>query len=326
MKTKAPNFVSRWAGTVKSFNNTGVLLIMLLFIVIVVIVAGPAKFFNPGNLTSMIRSVSVVGIMACAFTLVMVTGNIDLSLGWMVGLGACICAANSAHTVTAILMPILVCGICGAFNGLLVGHLKLNAFITTLGTMYIFQGIAYLYADAQQKTMIGTNGSPVLKFLGQGSLLGIPVPVWLFFLFALIFGFILSRTGFGTRVYAVGANSVVSRFSGISSGSVIFTTYLLGGLVAGLASVIFFSKVMATQVYSGQGLEFSVLSGIVLGGTSVTGGKGNVVGTVLGVVFVGILLNGFTLMGLSANVQYVAQGLILLIAIRADAMQSRGLR
>jgi len=174
--------------------------------------------------------------------------------------------------------------------------------------------------------MVGTNGSSVLKFLGQGDILGIPVPVWIFFLMAVIFGFVLSRTGFGTRVYAVGSNAVVSRFSGISSGKVIFISYLLGGLATGVASVILFSKVMSTQVYSGAGLEFSVLSGIVLGGTSVTGGKGSVPGTVLGVIFVGILLNGFTLMGLSANVQYIAQGLILLIAIRADVMRSRGMK
>jgi ribose/xylose/arabinose/galactoside ABC-type transport system permease subunit len=326
MKTETSGAVKRQFTSMKSLNNIGVLLIMLVFIVIVVIVAGPSKFFNPDNLTSMIRSVSVIGIMACAVTLVMVTGNIDLSLGWMIGLGACICAANSANTTLAILLPILVCGVCGAFNGLLVGKLKLNAFITTLGTMYIFQGIAYLYANAQTTTMVGSGGSTVLKFLGQGNLLGIPVPVWIFFLMAVIFGFVLARTSFGTRVYAVGSSAIVSRFSGISSGNVVFLAYLLGGLVTGVASVILFSKVMATQVYSGAGLEFSVLSGIVLGGTSVTGGKGSVAGTVLGVIFVGILLNGFTLMGLSANVQYVAQGLILLIAIRADVMRSGGLK
>lgn len=325
MKTKQKGtFISK-VKSLQAVNNIGVILIMLLFIAVVVSIAGPGKFFNPDNLTSMIRSVSVIGIMACAVTLVMVTGNIDLSLGWMIGLGACICAANSQNTVLAILLPILVCGICGAFNGILVGHLKLNAFITTLGTMYIFQGIAYLYTDAQEKTMVGTGGSDILKFLGQGTFIGIPVPVWIFFLMAVIFGFVLARTSFGTRVYAVGSNSIVSRFSGISSGGIVFAAYLLGGLVTGLASVILFSKVMSTQVYSGAGLEFSVLSGIVLGGTSVTGGKGSVAGTVLGVIFVGILLNGFTLMGLSANVQYIAQGLILLIAIRADVMRRGGL-
>ncbi len=307
-------------------NNAGVLLIMLLFVIVTVIVAGPGKFFNPDNLTSLIRSVSVIGIMAVAITLVMVTGNIDLSLGWMIGLGACICASHSADTFQAILLPIVVCGICGAINGFLVGGLKLNAFITTLGTMYIFQGVAYLYADAQESTMVGAESGEVLKFLGQGYILEIPVPVWMFIAMAIIFGFILARTGFGTKVYAVGSNAIVSRFSGISAGRIIFTTYLLGGLVTGLASVILFSKVMSTQVYSGQGLEFSVLSGIVLGGTSVTGGKGSVAGTVLGVIFVGILINGFTLMGLDANAQYVAQGIILLIAIRADVVRSRRLK
>lgn len=308
---------------VKGIDNGGILLIMLAFVIVVVIMAGPSKFFNVTNITSLIRSEAVVGIMAVAVTLVMVTANIDLSVGWMVGLCGCICAANSGNAAVAILLPILVGGLCGALNGILIGGLKLNAFITTLGTMYVFEGIAYLYAKGKSLSG-GSHGSAVLKTLGQGSFLKIPMPVWILIIVAIVFWFLLRKTTFGARIYTVGANPIAARFSGISPGKTVFISYLLTGLATGLAGVVLFSKVMSIQVYSGSGLEFDVLTGVVLGGTSVTGGKGNIPGTVLGIIFVGILANGFTLLGLSSDVQYIAQGIILLIAVGTDIMKERG--
>lgn len=309
-------------GKIKQTENIGVFLIMLVFIVIVMIFAGP-KFLSIDNITNLLRSVSVTGIMAVVVTMVMITGNIDLSLGWMIGLAACITGVNSDNVFVAIALSLLACGACGALNGILVGGLKLNAFITTLGTMYVFKGITMLYSNSRLLT--AANQSASLKFLGQGQLLGIPVPVWIFLAVALISWFLLKRTTFGARIYAVGSNAVSSRFSGVSSGKTIFLTYLLGGLATGLAGAVFYAKVMSTQPYSGAGLEFDVLTAIVLGGTSVTGGKGNIPGTVLGVIFVGVLSNGFNLMGIPSNIQYVAQGLILLVAIRADVMRAGGL-
>jgi ribose transport system permease protein len=308
---------------IKGIDNAGIMAIMLVFIIVVVFLAGPSKFFNVTNITSLIRSEAVVGIIAVAVTFVMITANIDLSVGWMVGLCACVCGANSDNAAVAILLPIIVGGLCGALNGLLVGGLKLNAFITTLGTMYVFEGIAYLYAKGKSLSG-GSGGSAFLKGIGQGSFIGIPMPIWILAVLAVIFWFVLRKTTFGARVYTVGANPIAARFSGISPGKIVFMTYTLTGLATGLAGVVLFSKVMSTQVYSGAGLEFDVLTGVVLGGTSVTGGKGNIPGTILGVIFVGILANGFTLLGLSSNVQYVAQGIILLIAVGTDVIKERG--
>lgn len=306
----------------KAAETGGLALILCAFILLVVCVSGP-KFFQPSNLLNLMRSVSVTGIMACAITLVMISGNIDLSLGWLIGLCACITGVYSGHTAAAVLLPILVGAAGGAVNGVLVGGLKLNAFIATLGTMYAYKGAAMLYANNR---LLTAADNPSLKFMGQGYSLGIPVPVWLLAAAALVFWFLLNRTVFGTQIYAVGSNRVSAKFSGISSEKVIILSYMLGGIATGLAGVVFFAQVMSTQAYSGAGLEFDVLTAVVLGGTSVTGGKGTILGTVLGIIFVGVLSNGFTMMGIPATLQYIAQGIILVIAIRADIVKARRLK
>ncbi len=308
---------------ITSKDNLGVIAMMIVFIIIVVSFSG-SKFFTGKNITNLLRSVSVVGIMSCAVTLVMVSGNIDLSLGWMIGFCAVIAGQHSANFGEALFFAVLAGLGCGAVNGILVGGLKLNAFIGTLGTMYVFKGVTTLYSDGQFVT--GLEPSSVLAFVGQGQVLGIPTPILIFVLFALVFWFLLKRTTFGARVYAVGANSVAARASGIRTGLIVMAVYMLAGLSTGVAGTVLYAKVMSVQPYSGVGLEFDVLTAVVLGGTSVTGGKGNVIGTILGVIFVGILSNGFTLMGLGSNATYITQGIILLVAMWADVKSSGGLK
>jgi ribose/xylose/arabinose/galactoside ABC-type transport system permease subunit len=300
-------------------ENLGVILIMVVFIIVVLVFSG-SKFFIPTNLLNLLRSVSVTGIIASGLTLVMVAGNIDLSVGWLIGFAACITGVHSDNALSAILLVILACALCGALIGILIGVIKLNPFITTLGTMYVFKGITMMYSDGQLIT--ASNPSPFLKGIGTGNLLGIPVPILIFAAVAAVLIFILKKTAFGARIYAVGANPTAARFSGISPAKIVLSTYILGGIAAGIAGIVLYTKVMSTQPYSGVGLEFDALTAIVLGGTSVTGGKGSVQGTILGVVFVGILSNGFTLIGLGSTAQYIVQGLILIVAMRADVMKT----
>lgn len=308
---------------VSQIDNLGILIIMFAFVVIVLISSG-SSFFETTNLLNLFRSISVTGIMAAAVTLIMITGNIDLSLGWMIGFAACITGVHTGDVVQALGLSLLAGAACGALNGFLVGILKLNAFITTLGTTYVFRGITMMYSNGQLIT--ASTQSPALKWIGQGNVLGIPSSVIIFLIVAVIFWFLLRRTTFGSRVYAVGANPTASKFSGVSSAKIVMAVYILAGLATGLAGTLFYAKVMSVQPYSGVGLEFEVLTAVVLGGTSVAGGKGNVLGTLLGVIFVGILSNGFVLMGLGSNAQYITQGAILLVAMRTDVMRSGGLR
>ncbi|MDC7125830.1 MAG: ABC transporter permease [Spirochaetales bacterium] len=307
----------------KGKENFGVVAMMVVFIAIVVALSG-SSFFTTKNIANLLRSVSVMGIMSCAVTLIMVTGNIDLSLGWMIGFCAVITGQHSGNFGEAIFWAILAGIGCGAFNGFLVGILKLNAFIATLGTMYAFKGITTLYSDGRFVTKLAP--SEVLKFVGQGEIGGIPTPIIIFALFAIIFWFLLKKTEFGTKVYAVGANQRSAHFSGIRAWLIVLVVYTLAGLATGVAGTVLYAKVMSVQPYSGVGLEFDVLTAVVLGGTSVTGGKGNVLGTILGVIFVGILSNGFTLIGLGSNATYITQGIVLLIAMWADVKSSGGVR
>ncbi|MDR2355247.1 MAG: ABC transporter permease [Clostridiales Family XIII bacterium] len=302
-------------------ENIGVICIMLAFIIVVLVLSGP-RFFTSGNLINLFRSVSVTGIVASALTLVMIAGNIDLSVGWLVGLGACITGVYSDRAFLAIFFVLTACALCGTLNGILVGLIRLNPFITTLGTMYFFKGVTMMYSNGRQLTT--ENPSDVLKAIGAGNIAGIPIPIWIFATVAAVFAFILKKTVFGTRIYAVGANALAARFSGISAVKIVLSAYVLAGLAAGIAGIVLFTKVMSTQPYSGVGLEFDALTAIVLGGVSISGGKGNVIGTILGVLFVGILANGFTLIGLGSNAQYIVQGIILLIAMRADILKSEG--
>lgn len=321
MSTKTENKGSSLLKKVTSSEYFGVMAIMVVFIIIVIATTGN-KFFQVDNLTNLLRAAAVTGVMAAAVTLVMITGNIDLSLGWMIGFAACITGVHSHSFAEALLLAVAAGAACGALNGFLVGVLELNSFITTLGTMYVFKGITMLYADGQLLT--AAVFSKTLQFVGQGYVLGVPMPVWIFLIVTVIFGLLLKRTTFGTQIYAVGANPISARFSGINSKRVILLAYILAGIATAVAGVIFYAKVMSTQPYSGAGLEFDVLTAIVLGGTSVTGGKGNVFGTLLGVIFVQILSNGFILMGLGSNAQYITQGIILLVAMRADVAKSGG--
>jgi ribose transport system permease protein len=304
--------------SIVSIENIGMLLIIPVFIAIVLIVSGP-KFFVPANITNLLRSVSVTGVVSCALTLVMITGNIDLSVGWLIGFAACLTGVHSDNAMAALFLALILCTICGALNGLLVGVLKLNPFITTLGTMYMFKGVTMIYSNG--KHLVSPTPSAALKFIGQGYFLKIPFPVWLFAVITLIFLVLLKKSNFGNRIYAVGMNPIAAEFSGIPPAKIIMLTYILTGLASGIAGVVLYTKVMSTQPYSGVGFEFDALTAVVLGGTKVTGGKGNVLGTVVGVVFVGILANGFTLMGLGSNAQYIVQGLILLAAMSLDAIR-----
>jgi ribose transport system permease protein len=306
------------AARIRNIENLGVIVIMIAFIIFVIALSG-SKFFEPTNVTNILRSVSVTGIIATALTPVMIAGNIDLSVGWLVGFAACLTGVHSDSAPTAFLLAVGLSALCGALNGALVGLIKLNPFITTLGTMYLFKGITMMYSNGRQLTT--PNPSPALEYVGGGKLLGIPFPIWIFAMTAAVFFFMLKNTNFGTKIYAVGANALAARFSGISYAKTVMITYTLGGIAAGVAGVILYTKVMSTQPYSGVGQEFDALSAIVLGGTSVAGGKGGVPGTVLGIVFVGILANGFTLVGLGSNAQYIVQGLVLIVAMRADVMR-----
>lgn len=307
-------------------NGSGVLTILILYVVIVSLCAPHitgGRFLTADNLLKILRQVTVLGVIACAATVVMLTGNIDLSVGSILSLTACVSASAVQYgAVPAIFAALGIGALCGLVNGFLIGKLKLNAFITSLGMLSVYQAAALLYTG---NTYIVPQDNAAYKFIGQGYLFGfLPAPVVILAVVILIYHFVLKRTVYGARLYVIGANTACASFAGVNSGNHILAAYVLGGLTTGLAAVVMCSRVMSAQAMMGSGYEFDAVTAIVLGGTSILGGKGTIPGTLLGVIFLGVLSNGFVLMGIPTSYQWLIQGFILIIALRSDLVREKG--
>jgi ribose transport system permease protein len=250
-------------------------------------------------------------------TLVIITGGIDLSVGSLVALTGCVAmlALNATDSdVLGILAGIAVGGLAGAMNGSLVAFLRLPAFVVTLGGLTIFRGLALTITEGQP--IVRFEGA--YKWLGQGVLLGLPVPVWAMIVVVICIHFLLSRTTFGAHVYAVGGSETAARLSGVRVPLVKFMTYVIGGLLTGLAGMILMARLSSAQPASGEMFELDAIAAVVLGGTSLSGGRGMVWGTLIGALIIGILNNSLNLLGVSSFYQLVAKGLIILLAVFVD--------
>jgi len=297
-------------------NINGIIIALLVLIVIVSI--GSNKFLSTSNIMNILRQASTLGIMACGATFVMVGGNIDLSIGSILSLCALMsCKLTAQNSTMAILIPLAVGFACGAFNGLLVGKFRFNPFIATLGTLAVFQALAFFYSDGK---FLNATQNNFYKQIGQGFFYKVPIPVIILIAVFLIFLYLLGRTVFGRQVFAVGGNPECARFSGISYAKTTILTYALSGLCASISAIIFVSRQMAAQPQMGAGYEFDVITAIVLGGVALSGGKGTIWGAILGVLFIGILKNAFILLGIPLYYQYIVMGVILILAVGIDVI------
>jgi len=304
--------------------RTGILLIMTIgmliaqFIVSPTIVGSAPTLLN--YLAKLILSVVSFGLVVAPVAMVMIAGNLDLSVGSTITLTTIIStnlssqsyyAQNPGLAITvAIAAPLLVGLACGFFNGVLVGPMRLNSFITTLATLYFFQALAIAYHGGVYEK--GQVTDTVYAFTGRGSIGPVPFPLILLAAVFLIFGFLLHRTLFGRRVFAVGGNPTAARFSGIRFETVTLVTYALAGLTAGLAGLFLSSWTMSADMSVGKGKEFEVITAIILGGVSLTGGKGTMLGALFGVLFMGVLRMFYVQFSISPIYQFVAQGVILI--------------
>jgi ribose transport system permease protein len=288
--------------------------LLILFVIMALFVPG---FFTIHNLTNVARQVSINAIIASGMTLIIITAGIDLSVGSLVALTGCaaMIGLNAFdNSAVGIGLGLMVGALAGALNGSLVAFLRLPAFVVTLAGLTIFRGLAL--------TM--TNGQPMIRFegayqwLGQGILLGLPVPVWIMLLVVLLVHLLLTRTTFGAHVYAVGGNEIAARLSGVRVEAVKFAVYVIGGLLTGLAGMILMARLSSAQPASGEMFELDAIAAVVLGGTSLSGGRGVVWGTLVGALIIGILNNSLNLLGVSSFYQLVAKGLIILLAVFVD--------
>ena len=280
------------------------------------------RFLTTSNLINVARQVSINAIVAAGMTFVIITGGIDLSVGSTIALAGCaaLLVAGPLGDVVGMTAGILVAAGVGFLNGALVAWGRVPPFITTLATMTVVRGAA----------LVLTNGEPIVKtegpylWLGQASVGPIPVPILL--MVATLFGahWFLSRTRWGTYVYAVGGNAEAARLSGISLAGIQILVYVLGGALAGLAGLVLAARLSSAQPNTGVGFELDAIAAVVLGGTSLMGGEGTIWGTTVGAFIIGILNNGFNLMNVSPFYQLIAKGAVIVLAVLVDQLLKAG--
>lgn len=282
------------------------------------------KFATVTNFFNIVRQITINLYLACGMTFVILLGGIDLSVGSVIAVTGCV----SAGMITWLGLPVpvgiaigIVCGtLIGAFNGLIVSRTTIPAFIMTLAAMNIGRGIARIYTHA--KTIAVLDDS--YTFWGKGSILGLPIQLYLIIVVVAVSSFILNRTQLGRHIYATGGNKTAAEFSGINVKRVTFFVFAFSGFLAALAGVLTVGRTFTATMIMGDGAEMDAIAAVVLGGTSMSGGKGSISGTVIGVIVIGVLKNGMNLLGIDSSWQYVVQGIVILIAVYIDFIKSEG--
>ncbi|EKG0041589.1 ribose ABC transporter permease [Vibrio cholerae] len=295
-------------------------LIALLFLVVVVSFLNP-NFFTVDNLLNILRQTSVNAIIAVGMTLVILTAGIDLSVGSVLAL----CGAFAA-TLVAMEVPVLVAvptallagAALGAISGIIIAKGKVQAFIATLVTMTLLRGVTMVYTDGRPISTGFTDTADTFAWFGTGYALGIPVPVWLMVVVFACAWYLLNHTRFGRYVYAVGGNESATRLSGINVDRVKIGVYAICGLLAALAGIIVTSRLSSAQPTAGMGYELDAIAAVVLGGTSLMGGKGRIMGTLIGALIIGFLNNALNLLDVSSYYQMIAKAVVILLAVLVD--------
>lgn len=283
------------------------------------------RFLAPENVMGVVRSSAILGVMALGVTFVVISGNLDLSVGSMMSFSTIVVLDLHDKIGPALAIPAMFAmTLClGAFIGFLVGYLKLNSLIVTLGMLSAIHGLTLTYSGGKNMDIADKDGTWFAVF-GQGSVLGIPVPILIFGLLAAVLGMVLGKTPFGRKVYAVGGNGVAATFSGIRRARVVFTCYLLSSFCVATAGLIQASRSLGSQNTVGQGLELEVLAAVILGGASLLGGSGTIFKTIIGVLILGFIQNGLLLVGLQFYAQYVVTWIIIILAVWLDIAAKRG--
>jgi ribose transport system permease protein len=291
------------------------------------------KFLTPDNGWNILRQISVNLCLSIGMTLVIVSGGIDLSVGAILGLAGAIAAgvlknglALPAFGVVlmftptgAIVAAVAVGAALGWFNGFVIARFQLPPFVATLGMLSIARGLTMLWTGGFPITGLGAE----LGFLGTGAPLGVPMPVWISAALVAVFFVIMRHMVFGRHVYAIGSNELTARLAGLRINRVRIAVYTLAGALAGAAGLIVTARLDSAQPNAGLGYELDSIAAVVIGGTSLSGGRGTIMGTVLGCLIIGVLNNGLFLLNVSPFWQQVIKGAVILVAVAIDKINAR---
>ncbi|APG51856.1 TPA: ribose ABC transporter permease [Providencia stuartii] len=295
-------------------------LIALLVLIAIVSSLSP-NFFTLNNLFNILQQTSVNAIMAVGMTLVILTSGIDLSVGSLLALTGAVAASMVGADVNAFVAvagALALGAAIGACTGVIVAKGKVQAFIATLVMMLLLRGVTRVYTDGSPINTGFSDNADLFGWFGIGRPFGIPTPVWLMIIVFASAWYLLHHTRLGRYIYALGGNEAATRLSGINVDRIKIIVYALCGLLAALASVIEVARLSSAQPMAGNGYELDAIAAVVLGGTSLAGGKGRIVGTLIGALILGFLNNGLNLLGISSNYQMIVKAVVILLAVLVD--------
>ncbi|MCY9828182.1 ribose ABC transporter permease [Vibrio chagasii] len=295
-------------------------LIALIFLIVVVSFLNP-NFFTVDNILNILRQTSVNAIIAVGMTLVILTAGIDLSVGSVLAL----CGAFAASMIgmeipvmVAVPTALLAGAALGAISGVIIAKGKVQAFIATLVTMTLLRGVTMVYTDGRPISTGFTDTADAFAWFGTGYAMGVPVPVWIMVVVFASVWYLLNHTRFGRYVYALGGNESATRLSGIDVDKVKIGVYAICGLLAAVAGIIVASRLSSAQPTAGMGYELDAIAAVVLGGTSLAGGRGRIMGTLIGALIIGFLNNALNLLDVSSYYQMIAKAVVILLAVLVD--------
>lgn len=304
----------------KIFLRENIVIVALIFLV-VLMTALSRSFLTAPNLINIFTQISIYGIVACAMTFAIICGEFDLSVGSLIAVTTIVFidTAKNYGFVVAVVLALVIGILVGFINGFLVAKVKISAFVATLSSMVSLKGLALFY----------TNGKPInyvhdgMYNLGNGSFLGVPFIVYMFLTFVLIGHLVLKYTKFGRNIFATGGNMTVAAMAGINVVFYKFIVFVILGAVTAFAGIIMACRLNSGNSLFGNDLALSVVAATVIGGTSLSGGKGSVVKTLFGMLVIGVLFNALLILGVQANWQDVIKGLILIAVVSFDAYFSK---
>ncbi len=308
---------------IEKVKKLGIVFAMLLIIAIFSIATD--RFLSLENFVLILRQVSIYGLMACGMTYVIIGGNFDLSVGSLLSF-TCVLVISLHDTLgpwVAMLVALLAGIASGLISGYLVGYLRLNSMMVTLGMMGILQAVTLMYAGGTYSNIAAPDETWFTQ-IGRGDFLDfLPIPIIIFIVVMIISEIVLKKTLYGRRLLAVGGNAMTCRFTGINDKKIIMKTFVVSGLMTAIAGIVLGSRQGAAQNTIGEGYEFEVITGVILGGTSLQGGSGSVIRTFVGILIMGILRNGFVMVGFPHYTQWIAQWVIIVAVVWLDIISSK---
>jgi len=280
-----------------------------------------SAFFSARNMLNVLDQASQVGLIALGATVTIIGGGFDLSAGAIYALTGSVAAAIAiqGHTELGIIVGMLLGFLIGAMNGALIAWLRINSFVATLASGLVIRGMAFVLTQG----LLLQVEDPAFEYLGRERLLDLKIPAWFFLIFALVVGLFLSRTTLGRYIYAIGGSEEAAYLSGVRVKLIRMFTFAISGLAAGIAGVLAASRIATGQANVGSGIELSAIAAVVIGGTSIQGGEGAVWRTMVGVLLLQLISNGFNILNVPPFYQLIFQGGVIMLAVALDALRHR---